>query len=57
MTIVCRHSDGSEAKRNAVEAATQSTKSARLGLQSRAIAFENVPRDPSTSLGMTGRSL
>lgn len=40
MTILYRHSERSEAKRNEVE-------------ESRGISFEVTPQDPSTSLGMT----
>jgi hypothetical protein len=36
-----------------VEAATQWTKSARPGFQSRGEGFEVIPQDPSTSLRMT----
>jgi hypothetical protein len=57
MTIVCRHSEGSEAKRSAIKAATQSAQPTKPVLQSRAIAFESVLRDPSTWLGVRGRSL
>jgi hypothetical protein len=44
MISFCRHSERSEAKRNAVE-------------ESREPKFKVEPRDPSTPLGMTGMSL